>query len=75
MTHNERKRFAAGVLFERELLLDAVVGEPEVVGLQREDEVSIGASHQCRDDDQIGLRAQGGRRGSGDRLRKGERGQ
>ena len=74
---HKRQRLIAGVLIQRELLLDAVIGDAEVIGLQREDELSIGASHQCRNNNQIGLRAQGGRprRGCGGQLREGDRGQ
>ncbi len=73
---DEGERLAAGVLFEREFLRDAVVGEGEVIGLEGEDEIAGLGAHQRGNEDEGGVRVEGrsllGRSGRGLREDEGD---
>jgi hypothetical protein len=49
--NDECERLVAGVLLEMERLLDTVVGEDEVFGLQSVDELARLRADECGDDD------------------------
>jgi hypothetical protein len=51
---DECERLVAGVLFEVEVLLDSVVGEDEVFGLEGIDELAGLGADECRHDDEAG---------------------
>ena len=56
---DECERFGAGVLVEMELLRDAIVGEDEVLGFEREDELALFVADERGDEDEVGLAGEG----------------
>ena len=58
---DESQRLVAGVLLEMQWLLDAVVGEDEVVGFEGVDELAGLGADERGDDDEAGANGDGGR--------------